>query len=58
MALIVAASMQSCVSIFKERGHSVDVQKTLSEAELQATIGQYDALVIRSATKVRSIRTE
>lgn len=41
-----------CMQIFKERGHQVDVRKSMPEEELCAVIGDYDAMVIRSATKV------
>ena len=41
-----------CVDIFKQRGHQVDVLKTLPEQELIKVIGSYDGLVVRSATKV------
>ena len=40
------------MQIFKERGHKVDNLKTMSEEELCKVIGDYDALVVRSATKV------
>ena len=38
--------------IFEERGVDVDVETGLSKDELAARIGDYDGLVIRSATKV------
>ena len=41
-----------CVKIFRDRGHTVDFLKTLPEPELIKIIGQYDGLVVRSATKV------
>jgi len=41
-----------CVKIFEERGHKVHVHKTRPEAELIKVIGDYDGLVVRSATKV------
>ena len=41
-----------CVKIFQNRGHTVDVLKTLPENELIKIIGDYDGLVVRSATKV------
>ncbi len=41
-----------CVEIFQSKGHTVDLIKTLPEAELMKVIGNYDALVVRSATKV------
>jgi D-3-phosphoglycerate dehydrogenase len=42
----------TCVDIFKSRGHTVDVSPTRPEAELIKVIGDYDALIVRSATKV------
>ena len=47
--------IQLCVQIFQNRGHIVDVKKTLPENELIKIIGDYDGLVVRSATKVISI---
>lgn len=41
-----------CLQIFKKRGHQVEMMKTLPEAELIKVIGDYDGLVVRSATKV------
>ena len=41
-----------CVRIFQDRGHQVDFLKTLPEPELLKVVGQYDGLVVRSATKV------
>lgn len=41
-----------CVKIFQSRGHEVDLKETLPEAELLKIIGEYDGLVVRSATKV------
>ena len=43
---------ECCVKLFQQRGHQCDVIKTLPEAELCKIIGQYDGLVVRSATKV------
>jgi D-3-phosphoglycerate dehydrogenase len=43
-----------CVKIFKDRGHQVDFLKTLPEAELIKIIGDYEGLVVRSATKVNA----
>jgi len=44
---------ESGVQIFKsEKGMDVDVKTGLSPDELKGIIGEYDALVIRSATKV------
>lgn len=42
----------SCIKIFEERGHKVDLLETMSEADLCKVIGEYDGLVVRSATKV------
>mmetsp|Transcript_20476 Transcript_20476/g.22243 ORF Transcript_20476/g.22243 Transcript_20476/m.22243 type:complete len:574 (+) Transcript_20476:69-1790(+) len=43
---------ECCVKIFRERGHHVDFLKTLPEVELLKIVGDYDGLVVRSATKV------
>eukprot|EP00952_Eustigmatos_sp_NYUAD-ZCMA_P010983 44756-Eustigmatos_ZCMA.PRE.1 len=43
---------QCCIEIFKERGHHVDYKVGLSKDELLKIIGQYDGLVVRSATQV------
>lgn len=43
---------QSCIEIFKKRGHQVDFLKTMPEADLIKIIGDYDGMVVRSATKV------
>lgn len=43
---------ESCIKIFKDRGHQVDFLKTLPESELIKIIGEYEGLVVRSATKV------
>src|SRR5579859_7948222 len=40
------------VEIFRERGVEVDVKIGLKPDELKAIIGNYDALAVRSATKV------
>ena len=45
---------ECCVTLFKERGHQVDFMKTLPEAELIKIIGDYEGLVVRSATKVNA----
>lgn len=47
-----------CVKIFRERGHDVDLLKTMPEDQLIKVIGQYDGLVVRSATKVESITSQ
>ena len=40
------------MKIFQQRGHQVDFLKSLPEKELIKIIGDYDGLVVRSATKV------
>ncbi|CBJ29093.1 D-3-phosphoglycerate dehydrogenase [Ectocarpus siliculosus] len=40
-----------CVDIFQERGHHADVKNKLSVEQLHGIIGNYDGMVIRSATK-------
>jgi D-3-phosphoglycerate dehydrogenase / 2-oxoglutarate reductase len=42
----------AAVDIFKERGIATDVKIGLSKDELEKTIGAYDGLAVRSATKV------
>ena len=41
------------VELLKEAGHDVDVKTGMSPDELLATIGDYHAVIVRSATKVR-----
>ena len=41
-----------CIDIFKNRGHDVDYKVGMSKEELNSVIGDYDGLVVRSATKV------
>uniref|UniRef100_A0A7S0SV03 D-3-phosphoglycerate dehydrogenase n=1 Tax=Chromulina nebulosa TaxID=96789 RepID=A0A7S0SV03_9STRA len=43
---------EKCIEIFKQRGHDVHTIKTLPEAELIKIIGDFEGLVVRSATKV------
>ena len=43
---------QNAVDIFASHGVEADVKTGLSPADLQAIIGVYDGLAIRSATKV------
>jgi D-3-phosphoglycerate dehydrogenase / 2-oxoglutarate reductase len=43
-----------CINIFKSRGHDVELVPTMPESELLKVIGNYDGLVVRSATKVTS----
>ena len=46
---------ESCATLFMERGHQVDFYpKSLPEAELIKIIGNYEGLVVRSATKVNA----
>eukprot|EP00752_Nemacystus_decipiens_P004428 g4041.t2 len=40
-----------CVDIFQERGHQADVKNQLSVEQLHGIVGNYDGMVIRSATK-------
>eukprot|EP00904_Undaria_pinnatifida_P000327 jgi/Undpi1/10295/HiC_scaffold_28.g12747.m1 len=40
-----------CVDIFQERGHQADVKNKLSVEQLHGIVGNYDGMVIRSATK-------
>jgi hypothetical protein len=46
-----------CVEIFKEKGHQADVKNGLTVAQLHSIIGDYDGMVVRSATKVQSSST-
>ena len=52
--LISDALSPAAVQIFKERGIEVDFQPTLGKDKdkLAASIGEFDGLAIRSATKV------
>lgn len=43
---------QVCGDIFTKHGHTVDYKVGLSRDELLQIIPQYEALVVRSATKV------
>lgn len=43
-----------CVDILQQRGFKVTLVPTLSQAELIKVIGDYDGLVVRSATKVNA----
>lgn len=40
-----------CVDIFQERGHQADVKNKLTVEQLHGIVGNYDGMVIRSATK-------
>jgi D-3-phosphoglycerate dehydrogenase / 2-oxoglutarate reductase len=50
--LIADQLSAAAVDIFKERGIDADVKVGLSKEELEKTIGDYDGLAVRSATKV------
>ena len=51
--VLISDSMSSqAVAVFEERGIDVVASSKLSEAELLDTIGDFDGLAIRSATKV------
>ncbi|MCS7163454.1 MAG: phosphoglycerate dehydrogenase [Thermodesulfovibrio sp.] len=55
MKVLVSDSISSKgVEILKRAGFEVDVKTGLKPEELKAIIGEYDALIIRSATKVTS----
>ena len=43
---------EDSVAVFKQRGIEVDFKPGLSAEDLLATIGEYDGLAVRSATKV------
>jgi D-3-phosphoglycerate dehydrogenase len=52
MKVLISDSMSSqCVDILKKAGLDVDVKTGLKPDELKAIIGDYDGLVVRSATK-------
>lgn len=44
---------QVCVDIFRERGHQADVKSNLTVEQLHGIVGNYDGMVVRSATKAR-----
>ena len=50
--LIADAMSDKAVDILKSNKLDVDVKTDLKKEELQAIIGGYDALIVRSATKV------
>lgn len=53
MKVLVSDSISAKgIEILKRAGFEVDVKTGLSSEELKSIIGQYDALIIRSATKV------
>ncbi len=53
MKILIADAMSGeAVDILKSNGLSVDVKTDLKKEELAAIIGEYEALIVRSATKV------
>ena len=53
MKILIADAMSGeAVDILKSKGLSVDVKTDLKKEELAAIIGEYEALIVRSATKV------
>ena len=50
--LIADAMSDKAVDILRSSNQEVDVKTDLKKEELQAIIGEYDALIVRSATKV------
>ena len=50
--LIADQLSPAAVAIFRERGVETDVKVGLSKEELERSIGDYDGLAVRSATKV------
>ncbi|MDI6402875.1 phosphoglycerate dehydrogenase, partial [Balneolaceae bacterium ANBcel3] len=51
-ALLLDGVDAVCSQVFKERGFEVTESPKLPEEELNKIIGEYDAMVVRSATKV------
>ena len=53
MKVLISEKLASnAITMLEEAGHSVDVKLGLSHEELLAIIADYDALIVRSATKV------
>ena len=50
--LISDKTSPKCAAILREAGHEVDEKVGLSPEELKSIIGEYDGLIVRSATKV------
>jgi D-3-phosphoglycerate dehydrogenase len=50
--LITDKSSPDCAKILREAGHEVDEKFGISPEELKSVIGNYDGLIVRSATKV------
>lgn len=55
---LLCTAVQVCVDIFQERGHQADVKNQLSVEQLHGIVGNYDGMVIRSATKVWRIHPQ
>ncbi len=51
-ALLLDGVDAVCAEIFKQRGFEVTESPKMPETELEQIIGEYDAMVVRSATKV------
>ncbi|MBX3176620.1 MAG: phosphoglycerate dehydrogenase [Candidatus Hydrogenedentes bacterium] len=56
--LVLDGLSEQGVEVFRERGIDVDVKPPQSEGELAAILGDYDGLVVRSATKVTAAALE
>jgi D-3-phosphoglycerate dehydrogenase / 2-oxoglutarate reductase len=55
MKILISDNLeQSCIDILVREGFTVDNRPGLPAAELLSVIGQYEALVVRSATKVNA----
>ena len=55
MKILVSDKLSDAgVEILKNGGFTVDVKTGLNPEELKEIIGDYDALVVRSATKAKS----
>lgn len=50
--LISDKSSPKCAAVLRQAGHAVDERFGISPAELKQIIGEYDGLIVRSATKV------
>jgi len=49
---------EKAVEVLKEAGHEVNVAWDLPKEDLPQIIGEYDAMIVRSATKVRGLLLE
>jgi D-3-phosphoglycerate dehydrogenase len=52
--LVSDKSSPECGNVLREAGHQVDEKFGISSDELKSIIGDYDGLIVRSATKVTS----